>query len=87
MDRRIFLTSASAAAMAFLLPVIAPDAGRALAVNPAGGKPDIYDGAPWTAGDVEDLKCELEQCGSIQDAAELLCRSGTVEDVAAGCGP
>jgi hypothetical protein len=25
---------------------------------------------------------ELEHCGSIQDAAELLCRSGTVEDVA-----
>ena len=46
-----------------------------------GAKPDIYDGAPWTAGDVEDLRSEIEHCASIQDAAELLCRSGTVEDV------
>jgi hypothetical protein len=77
MDRRIFLTGASAAAMAFSLPAIA----RRMPVahwlsTAAGGKPDIYDGAP------EDLKSELEHCGSVQDAAELLCRSGTVEDVA-----
>jgi hypothetical protein len=82
MDRRIFLTTAGAA-MAFLLPVIASRTPLAHWLSASAGEtPDIYDGAPWTAGDLEDLKSELEHCGSIQDAAKLLCRSGTVEDVA-----
>lgn len=43
---------------------------------------DIYDGADWTEMDAEDLKASLEHGRSIEDAAEFLCRSGSVEDVA-----
>jgi hypothetical protein len=43
---------------------------------------DIYDGAEWTAADIEDLKGELEHGRSIEEAAEFLCRSGSVDDVA-----
>ena len=43
---------------------------------------DIYDGADWTEMDIEDLKASIEGGASIEDAAEFLCRSGTVDDVA-----
>jgi hypothetical protein len=83
MDRRTFLTSVSPAALAFLVPVIARRMPVANWLSTAAGRsPDIYDGAPSTAGDIEDLRAELEHCGSLEDAAELLCRSGTIEDVA-----
>jgi hypothetical protein len=32
--------------------------------------------------DLDDLKAAIEHGGSIQDAAEFLCRAGSVEDVA-----
>ena len=43
---------------------------------------DIYDHAEWTAMDLEDLKSALEHGRSIEEAAEFLCRSGTVDEVA-----
>ncbi len=43
---------------------------------------DINDGAEWTAGDLEDLKGAIEHGRSIEDAAEFLCRSGSVDEVA-----
>jgi hypothetical protein len=43
---------------------------------------DIYDGADWTEGDIEDLKAALEHGRSVEEAAEFLCRSGNVDDVA-----
>ena len=43
---------------------------------------DIYDGADWTEMDIEDLRASIEGGASIEDAAEFLCRSGTVDDVA-----
>jgi hypothetical protein len=43
---------------------------------------DIYDGADWAEMDIEDLKAEIEHGRSIHEAAEFLCRAGTVDDVA-----
>jgi hypothetical protein len=43
---------------------------------------DSYDGADWTEMDIEDLKSALAFGRSIEDAAEFLCRAGSVEDVA-----
>jgi hypothetical protein len=43
---------------------------------------DIYDGAGWTEMDIEDLKSALAFGRSIENAAEFLCRAGSVEDVA-----
>jgi hypothetical protein len=43
---------------------------------------DIYDGANWTEMDVDDLKAAIEGGASIEDAAEFLCRSGSIDDVA-----
>jgi hypothetical protein len=42
---------------------------------------DIYDGHPWTEMDVEDLTAVLRSGDTIEEAAQHLCRSGTVEDV------
>ena len=42
---------------------------------------DIYDGAPWTEMDLEDLTAVLKAGDTIEEAAHHLCRSGTVEDV------
>ena len=42
---------------------------------------DIYDGYPWTEMDIEDLTAALKSGDTIEDAAQHLCRSGTVEDV------
>jgi hypothetical protein len=46
---------------------------------------DIYDGDPWTAMDIDDLKAAIEDGCSVEDVAELLCRSGTVDDVKRKC--
>ncbi len=46
---------------------------------------DIYDGADWTEMDIDDLKSAIEGGASIEDAAEFLCRSGSVDDVARKC--
>ena len=42
---------------------------------------DIYDGHPWTEMDIEDLTAALKSGSTIEDAAQRLCRSGTVDDV------
>lgn len=42
---------------------------------------DLYDHAPWTPMDIEDLKLSIEHGRSIEEAAEFLCRSGSIEDV------
>ena len=39
---------------------------------------DIYDDAPWTEDDIDNLRGVLERGGDIEEAAELLCRSGSV---------
>jgi hypothetical protein len=44
-------------------------------------KTDLYDGAPWTDGDVRDLKAALERGRSVEDIAGLLCRSGSTSEV------
>ena len=43
---------------------------------------DIYDGAAWTEMDVDDLKAAIETGSSVEEAAEFLCRAGSVDDVA-----
>ena len=43
---------------------------------------DIYDDAEWTAMDIEDLRAAIEHGRSIEEAAEFLCRAGTVDEVA-----
>ena len=44
-------------------------------------KVDANDHTKWTDTDIDDLKAHLECGGTIEGAAEHLCRSGTVEDV------
>jgi hypothetical protein len=46
---------------------------------------DIYDGAPWTEMDIEDLRSAIEHCHSIKEIAEFLCRADSVDDVARKC--
>jgi hypothetical protein len=46
---------------------------------------DINDGTDWTEMDIEDLRSEIEAGRSIEDAAELLCRAGSADDVARKC--
>jgi hypothetical protein len=46
---------------------------------------DIYYGAPWTEEDVEDLKAAIGHGRSVEEAAEFLCRSGSVADVEQKC--
>jgi hypothetical protein len=41
--------------------------------------------AGWTETDIEDLKAAIAHGASIKEAAELLCRSGSVDDVARKC--
>ena len=43
---------------------------------------DIYDGAEWTEMDVDDFRPAIEHDRSTEEAAEFLCRSGTVDAVA-----
>ena len=45
----------------------------------------IYDGAEWTEMDIEDLKAAIEAGRSIDEAAEFLCRAGSIDDVARKC--
>jgi hypothetical protein len=42
---------------------------------------DIYDGDPWTGMDVRDLTAALRSGSTIEEAAQHLCRSGTIADV------
>jgi hypothetical protein len=42
---------------------------------------DINDGKRWSEMDVEDLKAFIEEGATIEEAAEFLCRSGTVAEV------
>jgi hypothetical protein len=44
-------------------------------------KTDLYDGAPWTDGDIRDLKAGLERGRSVEDMAGFLCRSGSAGEV------
>jgi hypothetical protein len=46
---------------------------------------DIYDGAPWTEMHIGDLKALIEDGCPIEEAAEFLCRSGTVDEVKRKC--
>jgi hypothetical protein len=47
--------------------------------------PDIYDGAPWTEIHIGDLKALIEDGSPIEEAAQFLCRSGTVDEVRRKC--
>jgi len=47
----------------------------------AGG----HDGTDWTDMDIEDLKAKIEHGRSIEEAAEFLCRTGSIDDVARRC--
>jgi hypothetical protein len=42
---------------------------------------DIYDGEPRTEMDIRDLTAALRSGDTIEDAAQHLCRSGTVDEV------
>jgi hypothetical protein len=44
-------------------------------------KTDLYDGAPWSDGDIEDLKAGIERGRSVEDIASLLCRSGSADEI------
>jgi hypothetical protein len=46
------------------------------------GKPDIYDGKPWSEQDIADLRASVETGSTIEETAGFLCRSGTADDVA-----
>ena len=43
---------------------------------------DVYDGTDWTEMDIEDLRAAIEGGATIKQAADLLCRSDSVDDVA-----
>jgi hypothetical protein len=47
------------------------------------GLPDINDGAPWSASDLEDLKGHVAHGASLEETAAFLCRAGTPFEVAA----
>ena len=42
---------------------------------------DLYDGAPWTDIDVDDLRAEVGRGRSLEEVAVFLCRSGSARDV------
>jgi hypothetical protein len=46
---------------------------------------DIYDGADWTEMDIEDLVSSIKGGASIDEAAEFLGRSDSIDDVARKC--
>src|SRR5262249_24371553 len=52
-----------------------------IVLGPMREKIDANDGEPWTEMDVEDLIEALTSGDTIEDAAEFLCRSGTVDEV------
>jgi len=43
-------------------------------------KIDANDGEPWTEMDIRDLTAALEHASTIEEAAEHLCRSGTLDE-------
>ncbi|MGY3605651.1 MULTISPECIES: hypothetical protein [unclassified Bradyrhizobium] len=43
--------------------------------------PDIYDGTPWTEMDIENLTDAMNNGTTVEEAAEWLCRSGSVDEV------
>jgi hypothetical protein len=43
---------------------------------------DIYDGSAWTEMDSDDLKSAIEHGSLIEEAAQFLCRAGSIDDVA-----
>ena len=43
---------------------------------------DLNDGEPWSEEDIRDLENHVRQGASLEETAEFLCRSGTVEAVA-----
>ena len=45
----------------------------------------IYDSTPWTEMVIRDLKDVISNGGSQNEAAEFLCRPGTIQDVACKC--
>jgi hypothetical protein len=42
---------------------------------------DIYDGAPWTEEDIKEIRNAIAHGSTIEDIAELICRSGSIDDV------
>jgi hypothetical protein len=42
---------------------------------------DTNDHKEWTPAHIDDLRAELEHGGTVEPAAEFLCRRGTVDDV------
>jgi len=42
---------------------------------------DVYDGKPWTEMDLRDFTAALRSGSTIEDAAQHLCRSGTIDAV------
>jgi hypothetical protein len=46
---------------------------------------DIYDGAEWTEMDIGYLKAAIAAGISIEEAAQFLCRTHSVEDVRQKC--
>jgi hypothetical protein len=42
---------------------------------------DMNDGKAWDAGEIADLENSLAFGRTIEEAAEFLCRSGTIDDV------
>ena len=45
------------------------------------GLPDIYDGTPWSADDLADLRAAIGTGSTPKEAARHLCRAGTVDEV------
>ena len=44
---------------------------------------DTNDGKPWSEMDIADLKNHIAARATLKETAAFLCRSGTIEDVAA----
>ena len=54
---------------------------RANPVWPMTEKIDIYDGEPWTEIDIDDLIAAVRHGDTIEEAAQFLFRSGTIDQV------
>jgi hypothetical protein len=46
---------------------------------------DIYDGAPWTEMHIKVLKALIDDGSPVEEAAQFLCRSGTVDEIKRKC--
>jgi hypothetical protein len=46
---------------------------------------DSNDGAPWDDQTINDLKAAVDHGRPLEEIAQYLCRSGTIEDVARKC--